>query len=76
METPNGYKWYKKIISGYTFTVFETPDNFYSFGAPMGDTLKQKKMFDELVYQKRSIYNGWDKEKIINNIKNFIKNYE
>lgn len=76
MKTESGYRFYTTMIAGYEFSVMQTPDNYFSFGAPFGDTPEDKAMFDDLVYYNKSLYHGRDWFGVRENIKNFIKKYK
>ena len=69
----NGYNGYETTILKYPFRVFETRDGYFSFGAPMGKTKKEKEMFDKLVFYNKGLYHGKDIKKIRQDIRNFIK---
>lgn len=75
LETKSGYKLSYEDIAGYEFRVFETPDHYFSYGAPTGDTPEIKDMFDHLVYYNKALYHGTNKAKIRQDIFNFIMSY-
>ena len=76
IQLHKGYRGYSQIIEGFKFRVFEADkSNWIQFGAPMGDTKTDRAMFDTLVYNRKSIYQGSldEKEKVVRRIRKFIK---
>ena len=63
-------------IRGYKVRMLKfrsaTGKDAYSLGLAMGRTPSDKAMFDELVYRNKSLYQGYDEEKILKNVRNFI----
>lgn len=71
-----GYKGYDVEIEGYECQLFETPQGRCSIGVPMGDTPEDKAMFDKLVYYNKPVYHADSKEKVIEQVAEFIKDYK
>lgn len=69
----HGYKAYELTIEGYECQLFETPDKHFSIRVPMGDTPKEKAMFDRLVYSNKKIYNGDNRDEVIAQVADFIR---
>ena len=72
----DGLKVFKRKICGYHCQVLAFESGWVSIGVPMGDTKKDKKMFDELVYNHKEIYNGKTVEDVVSKVRTFIKNYK
>jgi len=71
-----GYSGYELEIEGYQCQLFETPQGNCSIGVPMGDNEYDKKMFDDLVYYNKPVYHADSKEKVIEQVATFIRNYK
>lgn len=70
------YKAYDVKIEGYNCQIFETPERKYSVKVPLGETEEDKLMFDKLVYYNQMVYHADTAEKVIKQVRNFIKNYK
>lgn len=72
----DGIKVYRKFICNYECQVLVFDSGNVSIGVPMGDSKKDKKMFDELVYNNKDIYNGTEVKDVILKVRTFIRNYK
>lgn len=78
------YKITEINISGYPCELHETENPnphthtppHYMIRVPFGDTPEDKAMFDSLVYHHKDVYHDEDKDKVIQKVEQFIKNYK
>lgn len=75
-KTENGSKFGRTKIAGYVFGFFTASDGYTSYRAPYGDTLEDKQMFDTLVYNNKMLYQGKNRRKIAQDIRQFIIKYK
>ena len=66
-------------IRGYKVRMLKfrsaTGKDAFSLEVPMGRTPSDKAMFDELVYRNKTLYQGYNEEKILKDVRNFIDKY-
>lgn len=70
------YKVFEHDIEGYTFRLFTTPEGYVSAGAPYGGSVFEQKMFDELTYFNKKVYNGKFVADVIDRVRDFIRKYK
>lgn len=67
-------------IMGYPVTILkygvERNNVWYQLTVPMGENERDKKMFDDFVYNNKSLYNTKTQDKLIENFKKFVKNWK
>lgn len=72
----NGYKAYDIKVCGYDCILHHSTQSGFCLSVPMGETQKEKVMFDNLVYYHKNIYHDKDESTLINKVTKYIKHYE